>query len=267
MCSVTRYAGYFKGRILTGPGNFAHGHYGGYVGVAEYGYTLMSDWRNKSLAFDTDWLIFCGQNAAPWRFFANGQSVGIVDSEPPMRTESRLGVNHCEYWNGWYCDYLNTDFGIMEIAIWNRTLSQDEILTMHMFYSDMLAHGNTAAVNSGASSCTMCVPGTYFYPAGGSPDCALCLPGSFSSTAGASACTPCFAGTYYNSTGATACTPCVCEAGTFSTAVGASACSQCYRNASGPPPSLPPPLPGNGPCELPDLTWEVRLWPCIVLYL
>jgi hypothetical protein len=147
MCSVTRYAGYFKGRILAGPGNFAHGHYGGYVGVAEYGYTLMSDWRNKSLAFDTDWLIFCGQNAAPWRFFANGQSVGIVDSEPPMRTESRLGVNHCEYWNGWYCDYLNTDFGIMEIAIWNRTLSQDEILTMHMFYSDMLAHGNTGEIS------------------------------------------------------------------------------------------------------------------------
>ncbi len=111
--------------------------------MAQYGYTLVPDWRNKSLAFDTDWLIFCGQNAAPWKFFANGQPVEMVGSEPSMSTESKLVVNRCEYWNGWYCDNFKSDFGIMEIAIWDRVLSQEEMLWMHRFYSDVLAHGNT----------------------------------------------------------------------------------------------------------------------------
>jgi hypothetical protein len=31
-----------------------------------------------------------------------------------------------------------------------------------------------------------------------------------------------------------------------------------------PPPGAPPPLPGNGPCERPNLTWEVRSRMCYV---
>ena len=144
MCSVTRYSGYFKNLVLGGPGFFAHGHSRGFPGVAEYDYNYMTLWNNDSLAVDTDWLIFCGQNAAPWHFFANGQSVGMVDSGPTIWTGSDFGVNYCDQSRDWPCDY--SDFGLMEIAIWNRTLSQEEILGMHSFYAGMLADGNTGEV-------------------------------------------------------------------------------------------------------------------------
>jgi hypothetical protein len=146
MCSVTRYAGFFKGLILAGPRNFAHGHSGGQVGVARYSLSIMTDMYNQVPALDTDWLIFCGQNGAPWRFLANGQFVRVFDARTTLNPGSGLGVNHCDYWNGWYCD--RSDFGIMEIAIWNRLLSQEEMLRMHRFYSDVLVHGNAGAMQT-----------------------------------------------------------------------------------------------------------------------
>lgn len=150
MCSVTRYSGYFKEVILAGPGEFVHGHSQGFPGVAYYDYDEMTEWNNESVAVDTDWLIFCGQNAAPWHFFANGQSVGTVNSGSTVETSSILGVNYCDWWQDWPCD--KSDFGMIEIAIWYRTLSQEEILGMYRFYSDMLANGNTGKTPDARSS-------------------------------------------------------------------------------------------------------------------
>ena len=135
MCSVTRYAGIFKKAILSGPGRFYHGHYYGSTGVAQYD-KWMTNRDNRIPAVETDWLIFCGQNAAPWHFYANGEPVGIINSGITFSGNIDLGINVC--FNG--CEF--SDFGIVELAIWNRTLSRDEILSMNRFYSNMLAAGN-----------------------------------------------------------------------------------------------------------------------------
>ena len=141
MCSVTRYAGYWKGLILAGPSDFIHGHSRNQTtGVAYYDKWMTKRSNITTQAVDTDWLIFCGQNAAPWHFFANGQSVGTVDSGTTVAGGHDLGVNYCPSEGGWPCD--KSDFGIVEIAIWNRTLSKGEILGMQGYYSDMLARGN-----------------------------------------------------------------------------------------------------------------------------
>ena len=79
MCTVTRYAGPMRRQIITGPYGFYHDHNYGSKGVAFY-FEDMTNWNNNIPALDTDWLIFCGQNAAPWHFLANSQSVGTLGS-------------------------------------------------------------------------------------------------------------------------------------------------------------------------------------------
>lgn len=146
MCSVTRYAGDEKKAVLTGTNYLAHGHFNGHTGVATYGFTEMTKPYNQTSANDTDWLIFCGQNAAPWRFLANGQSVGTIHTGSTKMSGNQLGINYCgASYESWPCEY--SDFGIMEIAIWDRTLSKDELLSMRDFYSGILASNSTEGIS------------------------------------------------------------------------------------------------------------------------
>jgi hypothetical protein len=143
MCSVTRYAGDKKTAVLTGSYFLAHGHFYGHSGVAIYAFSEMTDSDNRIPANDTDWLIFCGQNAAPWRFLANGQPVGTIHTGSTKMSSYELGINYCG--QGFPCEY--SDFGVMEIAIWDRTLSKDELLSMHDFYSGILAANGTGGIS------------------------------------------------------------------------------------------------------------------------
>jgi len=65
ICSVTRYTGGARGRILgckVSPSqalDWLHGHHGGMRGVAYYE-ALMAGWSNVGVA--DDWLIMCGTN-------------------------------------------------------------------------------------------------------------------------------------------------------------------------------------------------------------
>ena len=63
ICSVTRYTGGLKRRILDGgEENWLHGHHTGHVGVAHY-----SGWKTSPQGLndspDTDWVVMCGTNA------------------------------------------------------------------------------------------------------------------------------------------------------------------------------------------------------------
>eukprot|EP00964_Phaeocystis_antarctica_P145668 scaffold111784_cov65-Phaeocystis_antarctica.AAC.1 len=75
VCSVTRYTGGTKGRILNGGGaNWLHGHWGGRAGVAHYG-----GWKTAAQDYispDTDWLVMCGTNAGSQLKLVNGVDVG-----------------------------------------------------------------------------------------------------------------------------------------------------------------------------------------------
>jgi hypothetical protein len=134
MCTVSRYAGNATGEILAGP-NFFHGHSHGHTSVASYDNMIMTAQNSNITSKTNDWLVFCGQNAAPWHFYANGKSVGRVKSSDGIKGGNDIGINICQ--SKWPCN--SSDFAIMEIAIWNLTLSLEEIWTVNDFYWNVLS--------------------------------------------------------------------------------------------------------------------------------
>jgi hypothetical protein len=140
LCTVSRYAGRRRQRIFSGssPHEWFHGHANGYKGIAHYD-QWMTDQENNTPENDTDWLIFCGQNSVPWHFFANGRSVGTIHSGAGVDGGIDFGVNRCLPGQS-SCN--QSDFAIMEVAIWNRSLSKNEMLEMNTFYANMLATSN-----------------------------------------------------------------------------------------------------------------------------
>ena len=74
VCSLTRYTGGTKRRILNAQNNWLHGHWNGMTGVAYY-----EGWKtgtNNRINPNTNWVAMCGQNGAPNLKLVNGASVG-----------------------------------------------------------------------------------------------------------------------------------------------------------------------------------------------
>ena len=128
ICSVTRYTGVHKGRILNGDGNWLHGHWSGNIGVAYY-----DAWKTGSATAiaiqPTDWLLFCGQNAPPGLFLANGVPVG--NGAGGGTGNIAMGVNVL----GVIGPSELSDWAIAEISVWNRALSDYELETVLTYYS------------------------------------------------------------------------------------------------------------------------------------
>ena len=120
VCSVTRYTGGAKGRILDGgaaswPGSGAgwlHGHHGGNAGVTFYGGWKTSYQNNVSP--NTDWLVMCGTNAGS-QLLVNGADIGTW-------TGGRGGVSL--FVNAWG---EKSNFAIAEVVVWPRGLTDDEM--------------------------------------------------------------------------------------------------------------------------------------------
>ena len=85
VCSVSRYAGPARGRILNGDGNWLHGHWSGQVGVAYYEGWKTSPYTSISVV-QTDFVIFCGENAGASSFLANGVQAR-TPAPPAFRTD------------------------------------------------------------------------------------------------------------------------------------------------------------------------------------
>ena len=89
ICSVTRYTGGTKGRILQGSTNWLHGHRGGNAGVAHY-----EGWKTAqqdNVSPDTDWVVSgsnagsqaeAGERSRPWHRY-----------EPPSMSTFRFLIN------------------------------------------------------------------------------------------------------------------------------------------------------------------------------
>jgi hypothetical protein len=123
VCSVTRYTGGTKGRILQGGGgNWLHGHYfhngWGYAmsGVAYYG-DYITKWQNN-VSPDTDWVVMCGSNAGSQLKLVNGVDVGPGGGSTGGVS---LFVNAGD--NG----HEKSDFAIAEVVVWPRGLTDDEM--------------------------------------------------------------------------------------------------------------------------------------------
>jgi DNA-binding beta-propeller fold protein YncE len=140
MCSVARYAGNSRQRIFTAnycrsSRNWLHGFHNSQRGVA-YDANWMTS--GTSLVSGTDWLVFCGQNQAPNAYFANGMSVGA--GAGGQQGGFYFGVNN--YCGGSCCGESGvelSDFAIMEVSIWFRPLTVEEIRTVSSIYRAILS--------------------------------------------------------------------------------------------------------------------------------
>ena len=167
------------------------------------------------------WLIFCGQNAAPNLFYADGRSVGL--------STAKGGLGGVELAiNGQSC--CGSDWAAMEISIWQRPLSQAELLAVSNYYSSIL---NGTFSQNGVYSCTSCAAGEYS-TGFGEQNCLLCPAGNYSSADGATSCSHCDVGTYSSIAGVSTSELCLlCTAGTFVGSQGASSCLACSAGTYG----------------------------------
>ena len=119
ICSVTRYTGGIKWRILNGGGqNWLHGHGGEKAGVAYY-----RGWKTSRMAGsvspNTDWVVMCGTNAGSQLKLVNGVDVGTASG----------GLGGVSLWinGGNYMPGAGSDFAIAELITWPRGLTSDEV--------------------------------------------------------------------------------------------------------------------------------------------
>ena len=127
MCSVSRYTGGSSGRIINGALNFIHGHWGGRAGVAHYNQWLTA-YSTPVFITPTNWLVMCGQNAAPNLVTANGVSVATSASSAIM---TQVGINAVGAYGG---GGSVSDWAVLELSIWNRSLSAAEIKAVNGYY-------------------------------------------------------------------------------------------------------------------------------------
>ena len=118
VCSVTRYTGGTKGRILVGsPANWLHGHYYGHAGVAWY----VDGWKTadqNNVSPDTNWVVMCGSNAGSQLKLVNGVDVGTAaGGTGDQSLFINAGAHRQE----------SSDFAIAELVVWPRGLTDEEM--------------------------------------------------------------------------------------------------------------------------------------------
>ena len=116
ICSLTRYTGSRRGRILTGSRtNWLHDHWRGRAGVAHYDGWLGS--FDSRMTPATDWVILCGTSK---RLFLRGKEVASRSTHVPGN--QAVVIN-----DGPYGRSEQSDWAVAEIITWNRELSEKEI--------------------------------------------------------------------------------------------------------------------------------------------
>ena len=132
ICSITRYTGNNKQRILTSTsGNWLHGHWGNYSGVCYYEGWLTSYLNGPN---NTNWVITCGKNngTAPNNVLVNGTAKGTISGG--VGGQTAMTIN-----NGYYNEI--SDWAFSHVFIWDQTLTDDELRIVSTGLSQYLADG------------------------------------------------------------------------------------------------------------------------------
>jgi hypothetical protein len=132
--SLTRYSGTTKGRILqSSSGNWFHGHYDGKRGVCFY-----EGWKTEEITkgIDTDWLCCIGKNEGTIsnNILIDGVSSGIYiggSGGGSYKLSINIGYNE------------KSDWSLSYVVIWNRYLSDNE-----MIYNNLLIRNYLSAINT-----------------------------------------------------------------------------------------------------------------------
>ncbi|CAE7273024.1 unnamed protein product, partial [Symbiodinium pilosum] len=130
ICSISRYTGsQNQKRILQAPHpNFLHGHWEGHTGVAHYGTWVTSLQGSAS----EDWIPLCGNRAGLvfWGLqkVSNGKQ-GVAAPDVHLYINDG-GINEL------------SDLGVMEVIVWDRLLTEDEMLTTMEYLNWKLENGS-----------------------------------------------------------------------------------------------------------------------------
>jgi hypothetical protein len=132
LCSITRYAGSLRQRILQGKfNNFLHGHWQGSRGWSFYG---VGNWNSYGIDGNVlDWLVFCGKNEGniPNNILANNQPIGILGGGNGNNT---LTINISEHAE-------ESDWEFTYLLIWEGTLSDTDMAIISSALNDYLETG------------------------------------------------------------------------------------------------------------------------------
>ena len=130
ICSVTRYVeGGANKRILqNNQPNWLHGHWMGRVGVTYYNTWVNHDGQHTGL---TDWLVMCGNSAGVVFRGQERKNIG-QDAAVKSNGDFHLFINEGELQEV-------SDFGVMEVIVWNRALSEHEMWTSMKYLNSKLS--------------------------------------------------------------------------------------------------------------------------------
>ena len=125
ICSLSRYAGSNRNRILTGSRtNWLHGHHGNKAGVAYYDGSLGSA-SNRVTPVD-DWVLLCGHSQA---LFFRGKKVATRSNQ--IAGNQAVVINagkHIE----------KSDWAVAEVITWDRALSDKEMEDASTYLQNVL---------------------------------------------------------------------------------------------------------------------------------
>lgn len=132
LCSITRYSGSNRGRILDGRPNFLHGHHGGDVGVAHYN-IWVTPGSGSSVDPRTNWCVMCGTSGYGLKI-ANGQDMTVPgqfgSGSPDLSIH--LGALASQI----------SDFEVVELMSWNYALSDANVRVAHDYLMGHLVTGD-----------------------------------------------------------------------------------------------------------------------------
>merc|ERR1740121_442660 len=135
LCTVTRYAGRYRRRIIQGGGNWLFGHWHGRAGVS-YTHGWATGYHNNIKPVD-DWVVMCGQAG---KVLANGRSVGN-GRVWRMPHHGGVVVNRGDF--GARGLRERSDFEIAEIMVWNSQIADMDEASQYLL--DVLAKGRMPA--------------------------------------------------------------------------------------------------------------------------
>jgi hypothetical protein len=141
ICSVTRYTGGTRKRIITSAGNTnnLHGHWGDST-VSHSGAVYYDGWKTSTSSsqssYTDDWIVTCGTNSTsistPNNIIIDGIGRGINNGGPGG---VQMSINSNQY-------NEDSDFALNHVLIWDRGLTVPEMRSITTTLQNYLATGS-----------------------------------------------------------------------------------------------------------------------------
>jgi hypothetical protein len=170
ICSVSRYSGAAKGRLLqcsSAQRNWFHGHWAGYAGSTYYG-TEVDNYY--TISPNTKWVVACGRNTV-----GVGRSNTIMNNV--VTSSNKGGTGNCKMVINSDGTNEDTDWQLSSVYVWNSHLPDD-------VFAQVSADLNAQLAGTVANACAECPAGKFSVDST-RLNCVSCPAGKYKDIAGA----------------------------------------------------------------------------------